>query len=757
MEKPLTAKALTCWHFSCIQWRWALIGSLFSFFYASFLLSGQAGLIPNLDYPFVYGEDANLVSLEIQRLMEGWLFNNSRSGYPFGSNFLDYPLSDNGSLLILKIFSLFAGTFYGALNLYLLTGFAICFLASFYVFKAFSFQSIYAFTAAILFTFAPFHLWRLFAHIYYTWYFVVPIYFFYGWKIFTIDSSIWPLKNPFKIISLLIILIALSSFGAYFALFGVITFIVCGFASLIKTKKAQGLVVSLILSSMVSLGVGLNVLPNLIHKYEQGQNQEIANRALNETETYSLKLAPLFFPAWNHRVQRLRAPLESYLNHFADNETSFSSSLGLIPSLGLVILIFCIFFAALGKPINTGLGWLSTLVLSFFLIATVGGLNVFFALYVSPLIRGWNRISIFISFAALTAVFLVLQQNKKLESLYKRNKLTIYALSLCILGLGLFDQTPYSLTAQTTAAKINFIEDRKFIKQIESLLPKGSAIYQLPYISFPEHGPSEKLADYALAGGFINSKALRWSYAGIKGRDGDYFFRYLSKEPLAKQLDVIKRLGFSGIYIDRRGFSDNADKLINELTQLIKAEPTLMKEDKQVLFYRINPTAKVVSSSLSARKIMEQAGYFVSSTGPSYETAFAEGIDFSRSGLPNYIIKNKGLSAVEEWGGRWSDANLNPSVQFAFAEPLPNQFNLKLSLKPFGPNLGKNLKILIGSQIYFLKLKNKTEYCLSVDLKGEKAKKIEFFPPNPISAAQDSRKISVGFARLEIESINGLG
>ncbi|MBA2710215.1 MAG: sugar translocase [Tatlockia sp.] len=751
MNQNKTSRKASFWQLPKAEWHCLLIGSMFCFFYASFLLSGKAGIIPQLDYPFVYGEDANFISLEIQRLLEGWLFNNSRSGYPFGSNFLDYPLSDNGSLVILKLFGLLTGTFYGALNLYILTGFALCFLVSFLVLKSFSFRPIYAFTAAILFTFAPFHLWRLFAHIYYSWYFVVPLYFFYGWKIFTNDSTIWPLKTSRKLLILLGILIILSSFGAYFALFGVITFIICGLASCIKFKKTQGLYASIILSSMLSFGVGLNILPNLIYNYEKGQNQEIGNRPLNETETYSLKLAPLFFPQWNHRVQRLRTPLEHYLSQFADNETAFSSSLGFVASLGLVVLLFSLFSAALGKQIDLRLGLLSILVLAFFLISSVGGLNVFFALYISPLIRGWNRISIFISFAALTALFLVLQTNKKLESVYERNKLLFYSIALSILCIGLIDQTPFSFTPQTTAAKNNFIADRKFINQIESLLPPESAIYQLPYISFPEHGPSERLADYALAGGFINSKTLRWSYASIKGREGDYFYRYLAKEPLAKQLKVIKRLGFSGIYIDRRGYSDNAQALIEELNQLLSAKPTLVKEDDQVVFYRLNPTANLLSRA-SPRKIMEQAGYYVSTTGPSYEIAIDEGIDFSRSGLPNFITKSRGLSGIEEWGGRWSDANLNPSVRFDFAKPLPNIFNLKLSLKLFGPNLGNHLKIIVGSQVYYLKLGSKTDYALAVDLKGETTKRIEFVPPNPTSPALDRRKISVGFARLKIES-----
>ncbi len=55
----------------------------------------------------------------------------------------------------------------------------------------------------------------------------------------------------------------------------------------------------------------------------------------------------------------------------------------------------------------------------------------------------------------------------------------------------------------------------------------------------------------------------------MKGRDGDMYYRSLANEPIEKQLEVIKRLGFNGIYIDRRGYADNANELITNLTTLL--------------------------------------------------------------------------------------------------------------------------------------------------------------------------------------------
>lgn len=746
--QPNLSHNLSFWHPMRHDWKWLVLGSVFSVLFASILLSGwPSGLIPHLDYPYTYGGDTNFTSWLVQRVMDGWLFDNPRSGYPFGSNFLDYPQSDNGSLLVLKLFGILTNSYYGALNLYLLLSFPLVFISSFLVLRAFSFRTVYAFSAALLFTFTPFHFWRFFGHVFYTWYFVVPIYFYYAWKIFLVEPSLWPFTSLKKFIFLFATLIFLSSFGVYYAFFGIIGFAVAGFASTIKDKTAQGLIVSIILSGMLASGVGLNILPNLIYKHKQGANVEVAHREPKQTETYGLKVAPLLFPTSNHRIARFSKLVTAYSKYFEVTEAVYSESLGILGSVGLLVLLIALFAATLGKQIDSRLRFFSLLVLSYLLIANTGGLSVLFALIVSPAIRGWNRISIFISFAALAALFLVLQQNKKIEALYKNKKLAYFAIPLILLAVGLFDQTPSSYTALTSSAKNKFIEDRDFINKIEAMLPPGAAIYQLPYMGFPEYGSNVNLADYDLLAGCLNSKTLRWTYAGMKGRKGDLFYRYLSKESLEKQLEVIKRLGFAGIYIDRNGFADQGKELVDQLNILL-GSPTLVRNDERVLFYRLNPTSHVELDSLSFRQIMEQAGYIITESGPSYSATLTEGIDFTRSGVPFFIKDLKGLSGVESWG-RWSDAKLAPAVRLDFAKPLPNRFDLVLSTTAYGPNVDHNLKIVVGKETYYITLRDKlSEAKLTIDLKGEKASSIELIPPFPVKF--ESRKLGFGLAHLKV-------
>ena len=105
--------------------------AILTFVAASVLMTGwPAGLGPNLSYPYSYTGDMLSASWVIQNLIEGnWTFHTDRSGYPFGSDLLDYPMSDSGSFAILRILGWLTGSYWATLNLYFLLGAPAAFLA----------------------------------------------------------------------------------------------------------------------------------------------------------------------------------------------------------------------------------------------------------------------------------------------------------------------------------------------------------------------------------------------------------------------------------------------------------------------------------------------------------------------------------------------------------------------------------------------------------------------------------------------------
>jgi phosphoglycerol transferase len=70
----------------------------------------------------------------------------------------------------------------------------------------------------------------------------------------------------------------------------------------------------------------------------------------------------------------------------------------------------------------------------------------------------------------------------------------------------------------------------------------------------------------------------------IMGREADRFYRELSSKPMADQISAIKKLGFAGIYVDRRGYADNGAAVVAELTALIGAPGVVQAPGPKVFF-----------------------------------------------------------------------------------------------------------------------------------------------------------------------------
>lgn len=736
------------------NWKLAISGSVLSLFLASILIAGwPGGLWPDVSYPYAYQGDSLFHAWMAKSVSEGWIFNNARSGYPFGSNFVDFPGSDFGSHLIIKVLALLSGSSFAATNLFFLLGFPVAFISSFCVIRTFGVSRAFSFVGALLFTFMPFHFQR-FSHLFYTWYFVAPIFFYLAFSVFRTSSNqvlnVSKRKPWIKRALIALGLLAISSFGVYYTLFGVILVFLAGILNIFKTGNTLGLKRALLIAFVLIGGVLLNIAPNLIGRHEQGENAEVAKRSPIESEIYALKLMQLILPRWDHRVSYAGQFTKSYNADSPLINENTTATLGVVASFGLLACFLYILFSLSGARTDHRLSFLAAATLVLFLFATTGGLGALFAFTISPSIRGWNRASIFIAFGCVLVFFLVLQifVGKFSSRIHGHSLLA----ATIILIVGMYDQTAPPCKECGALQKLAYESDRDFVSEIERALPEGAAVYQLPYMPFPENPPLNRLKDYQLAAGFVHSKHLHWSYGGMRGRDGDMYYRSLSQESMEKQLEVIKRLGFKGIYIDRRGYSDNAEALIANLTTLLGAPPLFSSSNGELAFFKITSGESANLVGLSIGRIMEKSGYYADHLGKRYSANLKEGIDFTRPGWPVFIRNASGFSSLEPWG-RWSEG----SARLDFNSPLPQRFTLIVAAQAFGPNADKPAKVLIGTREYEIKVENAmSEIRMQVDLAGQITDTILFLPSKPISPSKlgingDKRKLGIGFTSLRFE------
>jgi len=738
-------------------WKLWLIGAVVCFELASILMSGwPTGLIPELTYPYKYSEDGLSHSWMAQRAIEGWIFENPRSGYPFGSNFMDYPGSDSGNLLILKLLGLATTNYHSALNLFFLLSFPTTFIATFCVLNSIGLNKILSFSASFAFVFQSFHFFRL-EHTFYLWYFVIPLFYYAGFIIFFAPpmGTIIP-RNYWTLTLIFLCFIGLASFGVYYAIFGIIILSIATLGSWARNRSVNSIYPGLITIVFVIIGVMVNIGPNIINKKINGTNPEVAIRSSVESEIYGFKFMQLIMPRSGHRNSKLASISHEYNNTYPLINENYTASIGLIGSMGCVILSLFLVAKISGANVDERMSFLALLIFILFMFGTIGGLGSLFSATISSSIRAWNRISIFIAFGSLAGTFLFIQIF--INRYFNKNMRPIsmlFALVLCVFGI--YDQTAKANKYLNLQTKKAFLLDRHFVQQIESSLPEGSAVYQLPYMRFPEGEPANKLQRYDLVSGFLHSKNLKWNFGGMKGREGDLFYRDLSAEPIEKQVEVIKELGFSGIYVDRRGYIDSANSLIEKLTLLLKTPPTFYREDREVVFFKIYPAPNVNLTNSTNLQIIKKFYPVFDKFGARYPASYSEGIDFTRSNWPEFIRSIIGLSSWPDPAGKWSDSNLYPTVKFNFFNPLPNKFTLILKAKPFY-GTDQDFLFRINDQKYRYKMPYAiSEYRIHVDLKNIPTDYFEFIPLNPISPRQingdsgDIRKLGIYFISLRIE------
>jgi len=555
----------------------------------------------DLGIPFAYAGDAIFGSMMIKGMIEnGWYLHNPSIGAPFGLDFYDFPLADSFHFLLMKIISLFSSNYAVALNSYFILTFPLTALTSVFVFRCFKISSSIAIVFALLYAFLPYHFLRGESHLFLAAYYMVPLItliVLWIWSdkpiFFSLDEKT---KNKFKIdimhhksILSIIISIIVGSTGIYYAFFACFLIIIASLSSFFERKKRYNVISALILVTLISGSIFLNLTPGIFNNYNIGVNPEVVQRSPMETELYGLKIIHLLLPVNGHRVAIINNLKNKYnnINYPLQNENTVAT-LGFFGSLGFVALLSIFMFDfKIEESCKSLYKRLAVLNLSCVLLATIGGFASLFAFFISPQLRTYNRISIFIAFFSLFAVALFLEELRQKHVKTNRQKYIFYFFLIILLSIGIFDQTTKEFIPPYTTTKEEFLMDENFIATIEKTVPPDSMIFQLPYVPFPENPPIYNMGDYELFRGYIHSHNLRWSYGAMKGRNSNWH-RIISEKPVDEFLTTISLVGFSGIYIDRNGYADGGAQIEAELINKLNVKPIVSKNNRFVFFNMAN-------------------------------------------------------------------------------------------------------------------------------------------------------------------------
>ncbi|MFI5045607.1 MAG: hypothetical protein ACHQIG_00970 [Acidimicrobiia bacterium] len=623
---------------------------------------------------YVYAPDAPFyLMLAKGGIDHAWFLTNPTLGWPLGQQVYDLPQTlDNLNLLEIKVLGLVFGDAATTVNVFFVLTFAMVAVSAFLVLRRLRLSAPTSFVVALLYTFLPYHFARGSPHVLLSSYWVVPIAVYLVLRVvstrppFTVDSDG---RRGFRVrlfdrsgILWLLACLAIASTGSYYGVFAVMLVAIVALVDVLANRRARVAASAGIAIAAIALAAFVNLLPTFVYWTVEGTNQAMFRRLPYETEAEGLKVSQLFLPIQHHRYARF-AETTADATRFTPVPSESGQNLGVIGAVGLVALLGALLLAGRrtrdggasadatagqGPPDDGGpvapsespgpgddlrappqgvaadapdgltpgvvLRTLGILAVVSILLATVSGVSLLISGTGFRDIRSYNRIVVYIAFAALVAVGYGLDWlGTRLPDRRWRTPVAAIGLGL-VLVLGVLDQVSPASIPDYAATKARWESDDAFIGRIQRTLHDGKtpladpstatpAVFQLPYRYFPEApdaGFLGLLGPYDLVRGYLHSDSLNWSWGAVRGRGADWQLRAV-RHPVDDFLDRIAAVGYSGIMLDRTSGYDDGAPSASDITAVL-GEP-IVSRNGELVFWDLRDHAQELRDRIGGRGV----------------------------------------------------------------------------------------------------------------------------------------------------------
>jgi phosphoglycerol transferase len=345
---------------------------------------------------------------------EGWIppmpFYSHRLNFPEGLYLYSAPIIDSLQVSGLRVLRLFIESPLAVYNIYFILGAGFVCASMAFVALALGFSFPYAFGAGLLYSALPFAFERL-HHLFLSAYYDVPVGIFLA---LSLASNI----STRKAVALSVLL---GVSGLYYPFFSCSFISTAAVALLIKNWRSKDWVAIkkigrnyLLAVVPCVLVIFLEALPTFLGTMKYGSSGGMT-RSPNESLVWGLRFTNMTLPPTTHPwgLYDWVRPLffsQSYLQEESIYE-GFNEYIGIFALLGLAIGIYGL---VRRKSIFQESALLSIGGIWFTLLGLRYGLGYLFALTVSPQIRSYNRVSIFIAAIGILLFFGWLNQQKRI-------------------------------------------------------------------------------------------------------------------------------------------------------------------------------------------------------------------------------------------------------------------------------------------------------------------------------------------------------
>ncbi|MFO0938641.1 MAG: hypothetical protein U0798_19230 [Gemmataceae bacterium] len=558
----------------------------------------------NCDFavPFYYHVDALLILPFVKETIEsGTHWHTDRLGAPGIQELYDFPVIDHFHFAILWLLGKIVRDPVVAFNVYHLATYPAVALAMMAVLRHFGRSMSASSAGGMIYTFLPYHALRGESHYFLSAYYFVPI---------TTMLILWICRGtiPFfrkeganwkwdwhnhQSIGAIVISVITSMAGAYYAFFACALLVPAGIIGAIRTKSWRPLVsCGICIGILCMMGV-VQHIPTFWYHQINGPNTNPTERTPEEAELYGLKAGQLVLPVTNHNWRAL-AWIKGMFNsenrpNQNENETT---TLGLVGTVGLIALCCMLFF---GRRLSWPYGIMAILTGYILLLSFMGGFGSVFNLLVTPQVRCYNRIVVYLAVLVTMTVVTSIDRwfNARQPLLRKLKPLGFTLLAI----FAIWDQSgdkwfrsSHWQESDVVESREEYLEDREFFEAVEERFGECLA-FTYPYVPYPESQWVYGLESYSHVRGYLHTKRMRWSFGAIKGREADTWARQVSLEPPEAMLRRLAYRGFDCLFVDQRGLPpERAEAIVQSFRQVLgsvkdaSSAPIVHSDGKQHAF-----------------------------------------------------------------------------------------------------------------------------------------------------------------------------
>jgi hypothetical protein len=297
----------------------------------------------------------------------------------------------------------------------------------------------------------------------------------------------------------------------------------------------------------------LSNMDTVFYQVTNGPNLNGTVRSEIDLEQFALKPFDLVFPQPPHVIPAVdRIATRHVQNTVIRTEHEY---LGLLGGIALLSTLGAGVIAVMRRRI-TGRADLAMLTVWLMGYSVVGGLNAGLGAVGFVLFRGLNRASIFIMAISLLAFGLLVS---------RATRRWHWALQAAVAGLILpfaaYEQVfPRKTAPETVAIHERARADQELVAVMQARLPKGSRVFQIPPVDFPE-------VSFEPFRPFLWSEGLSYSFGNMRGRPEAAWHHRVAALPPPEMLKVLDEAGFQAIFV-----LGNGQPLANAFSAIRKVE-----------------------------------------------------------------------------------------------------------------------------------------------------------------------------------------